>query len=162
MSKDLTVNGTVFSYPSPGEEPGWGQDATEWASEVTDVLSSLVAVGDFLETTFAIGNNISSATSITGLLFNTTSVREAEVTYSLYRISDSNPSGNAERGKIGLIYDNSAAPGSKWSMTIGDIAGSAGVNFTITDTGQLQYTSTNIGSTGYSGTMHYIAKVLAQ
>lgn len=162
MSKTLTVNNTPYEYPTPGDEPGWGEDATGWAEEVTDVLNDVLGSDDILETTFTIDNNISTPTNVTGLLFSTATVRAAEIDYSVYRRTDSSTSGNAESGKMTLIYDNDAAPGSKWSLVTYGIAGNAGVNFTITDAGQVQYESTNITGTNYSGTMKFRAKALGQ
>jgi len=162
MSTTLIVNNTPFEYPTPGDEPGWGEAATGWAEEVTDVLNSVLGPDDILETTFTVNNSVAVATNVSGLLFNTGTVRAATVEYSVYRISDSNPSGNAESGIMNLIFDNSAAPGFQWTLTIGNIAGNAGINFTITDAGQVQYTSTDIGATNHSGTMHFKARALQQ
>lgn len=158
MAVNLTVNNSVFAYPSPGDEPGWGESCTSWAVEVTEVLSSLLGPNDILQTSFNINNNVSTPTNITGLVFNTATVRGATIEYSVYRISTANPSGNAETGIITLIYDDSAAPGSRWQMAIGNISGDAGINFSITDAGQVQYTSTDINSVGYSGVIKFSAK----
>lgn len=162
MSKTLTVNNTPYEYPTPGDEPGWGEDATGWAEEVTDVLNSLLGPDDILETTFSVNNDVSTFTNISGLLFNTGSVRAALIEYSIYRISDSNPSGNAESGIMNIVYDNSAASGSQWQLSVGDIVGNSGVVFDITDAGQLQYQSTDIGSLNYSGVMKFKARALQQ
>lgn len=162
MSITLTVNNTPYDYPSPGDEPGWGEAATGWAEEVTDVLNSLLTTDDILQTAFTVNNNVSTDTNVAGLSFNTGSVRAAFVEYSIYRVSDSTPSGTAEAGLMTLIYDNSAAPGSQWTLTISSVTGNAGVTFTITDAGQIQYQSTDIGSTNYSGLMKFTARALQQ
>lgn len=162
MSKTLTVNNTPFEYPTAGEEPGWGSEATAWASEVTDVLDGVLGPDDLLETTVSISNNISTNTNIVGLVFDTGSVRSAVIEYSVYRVSDSSTSGNAETGIITIVYDNSAAVNEKWSMTVGNISGNSGITLSITDAGQFQYQSTDIGSTNYSGTMKFLAKATGQ
>ena len=158
MPKVLIVNNTPYNYPTSGDEPGWGGDATGWASGVTEVLNDLLGPDDILETAFNIANNQSSAANVTGLIFNTASVRAAEITYSIYRISDSNPSGFAETGTIKIIYDNNVG----WSISQGAIVGNAGVTFSILADGQVQYTSTDIGSLNYVGTMKFRAKALQQ
>lgn len=162
MAVTLTVNGTPYSYPSPGDEPGWGEEATGWSEEVTVVLASLLGVDDILETTFTVNNNISSPTNITSLNFNSASARAAFIEYSIYRVSDSTTSGTAEAGEMRMIYDNDAGSGSKWGLSIGPSSGSGGVTFTVTDAGQFQYTSTDIGSVNYSGVMKFKASALAQ
>lgn len=35
MATTLTVNGTDYSFPQPGEAPGWGSAVTNWATAVT-------------------------------------------------------------------------------------------------------------------------------
>lgn len=162
MPITLTVNNIPFSYPVSGDSPGWGQGATDWATEVTTVLNDIVGPNDVLETTFNVINNQVSSSNVTGLVFNTGEVRAAFVEYSIYRTSTSNPSGFTESGNMNISYDNSASSGSKWSLVIGNITGNSGVTFTITDSGQIQYQSTNIGSTGYSGVMHFRATALSQ
>ena len=160
MSVTLTVNNTPFAYPSSGDEPGWGGQATGWAEEVTLVLGNLLGPSDILETAFNIANNQTTVTDVTGLTFDSGSVRSSVVQYSVYRISDSNPSGNAETGEMHLIYDGSAA--TPWSIAIGGVVGNAGINFSITNTGQVQYTSTDIGSSNYQGLIKFNAKAISQ
>jgi hypothetical protein len=35
MSVNLTINGQVYAYPEQGDAPGWGTNATDWATAVT-------------------------------------------------------------------------------------------------------------------------------
>lgn len=162
MPVTLTVANIPYAYPSPGDSPGWGEAATGWAEGVTLVLDDLLGSNDILETPFTIANNVSSFTNIIGLSFNTGEVRSANITYSIYRTSTANPSGSSESGIINITYDNLAGAGSVWSFIQYGMNGNAGVLFTITDAGQLQYKSSNINSTGYSGTIHFRASVLGQ
>ena len=162
MPITLIVNNIPYEYPIPGDSPGWGQPATDWASEVTLVLNDLLGPNDITETAFSLQNNITSFTNVAGLSFNTGQVRSAVIDYSVYRTSTANPSGNAESGLITIVYDNLAASGSKWSMTMGPVNGDAGVIFSILDNGQVQYQSSDINSTGYSGVMKFRAKTLGQ
>ena len=162
MSKTLIVNNTPYSYPTSGDEPGWGSDATGWAEGVTNVLSDLLGPNDILETAFNVANNQTDNTGangdVTGLIFNAASVRAVNISYSVFRISNTNLSGHTETGTIQLIYDNNVG----WSINQGNILGSAGITFTVTPAGQIKYKSTDIGSTNYSGTMKFRAKVLNQ
>lgn len=160
MAREFTVNGLVFDFPDAGDEPGWGNSVTDWAEEVTNVLNDLAGIDDILQTTFTIANNQSSAANVEGLLFNTGRVRSAQIPYTIYRISDANPSGHAETGVIRIVYDNDAGAGEKWQMSVGDIAGNSGVSLSILDSGQVQYTSTDIDDVGYEGTMLFSADAL--
>jgi hypothetical protein len=161
MSIPLTVNNNTFQYPSDGEDPGWGADATDWAAAVTDVLSTLVATNDILTTSYVINNNVVAFTDINRLFFDPGTVRAANVNYSIYRVSTATPSGTIESGTIYLTFDNAAAPGSKWLLGQQKI-GDAGIIFNITDTGQIQYKSTDITAPGYSGTIKFNARTLEQ
>lgn len=158
MPVDIVINNQTISYPTPGDPPGWGEGGTDFALAVEAVLNELLGPNDIPETTFTIANNVSSFTTLNGLDFDPGSVRSAEIQYSIYRISDSNPSGNAESGTIKMVYDNDAAVNSKWVWAVGPVAGNSGVTFNLTDAGQFQYKSTDIGAAGYSGTMTFRAK----
>jgi hypothetical protein len=160
MSKPLTINGTTYNYPDPGESPNWGDDSTGWAEAVTDALGTLLGAGDILQTTFSITNNITVADNINGLLFDPGVTRAANIDYSIYRISSTNTSGYAETGTIYIIYDTSAPVNNKWQLSQ-RTTGNSGVTFSITDSGQVQYKSNDIGVSGYSGTMKFRAKSLS-
>jgi hypothetical protein len=155
MAKTLIINGIPFEYPDAGDEPGWGGDASGWAGEVTEVLQDILGPDDILETSFAVANNQTTFVDVTGLVFDGASVRSADVTYSVYRISDANPSGHSESGKMTVVYDNNAV--NPWSLAIGNVVGNAGIFFDITNTGQIQYKTTDIGSLNYNGVMKFSA-----
>jgi hypothetical protein len=158
LPKVLIVNNTPYNYPTSGDEPGWGGDATGWACGVTAVLNDLLGPNDILETAFNVANNQTVASNVTGLAFNAASARAAVINYSVFRRSDSNPSGKTESGEIYIVYDDAVG----WSIGQGNIVGNSEVIFTILSTGQIQYTSTDIGTSNYIGTMKFRAKTLQQ
>lgn len=160
MPRPLTLNGNTYQYPEAGDDPNWGQDASDLMADVVDSLNNLVGSGDILESTFSISNNISVATDITGLLFDTGTTRTADISYNVYRVSTSTQSGYSESGKIIATYDNNATAGSKWLLSCQ--GGLAGLVLTITDAGQMQYMSNDIGSPGYTGLITFSAKILSQ
>jgi hypothetical protein len=153
LAVTLTVNNKEFQYPQVGEEPGWGEDATAWAEEVTEVLESLAGPDDILQTTVTINNNQGSVTNVAGLLFNTANVRSAFVDYNIYR-TDASPSVLVEGGTLLVCYNDTSWTISQ--MTNGD----AGVYFTMTNTGQIQYTSTNMTGGSYTGQMTFEARAI--
>jgi hypothetical protein len=162
MSIPVIINNKTFNYPTDNTDPGWGQEASDAFVEVTDVLGTLLAPGDILSTTFDISDDVSVATQIQGLAFDSSLNRSAKIVYSVYRTSTDTPSGNAETGTIDIIYDNLAPVGQKWKMTQNK-NGEAGVVFSISDLGQFSYISTQIdtGSGGYSGVLKFSAKSTA-
>lgn len=164
MALSLTIAGTTYQYPQSGEDPNWSNGAgpTEWAQAVTDALATLIGPGDILSSTFAIDNNISVATNVNGLIFDSGTIRSANITYAVYRTSTSTPSGNSESGTLLLTFDDSAASGSQWQLAQGSIDGSAGISFDVTDAGQIRYLSSDIGSAGYVGSIRFAAKALTK
>lgn len=161
MSIPLIVAGTTYNFPESGTDPNWGPAVTDWATAVTEVLNSIIGPGDILPTEYAISNNISIDTNVNGLLFDPGTVRAASISYSLYRTSTANPAGNAETGTIFIVYDDSAGVGQKWQFAQTK-DGWAGVSFSITDLGQVIFTSNDIGALGYSGVMKFSAKSLSK
>lgn len=160
MAINLEVNNNTYAYPSPGDEPGWGQAATGWATEVTTVLSTIVNADDILETGFNIANSVSSVANVTALSFNPGTVRSVDVEYSIYRFSSLNEL--SEAGTLTLVFKNGGTIGSKWSIGRVSVGDDAGVNFFMTDAGQMQYTSTAITGTSYQGTLKFTAKTTNQ
>lgn len=156
MARTLVINSIPYNIPDAGDEPGWGDDTTDWMEAVTEVLTDLVGPADILETTFAVANNQASFTDVTGLVFDGGSVRSARVTYSVYRISDTNPEGFAETGILSLVYDNNSA--TPWSMAQGEIVGNSQIYFDISTSGQVRYRTNDIGDLNYIGVMKFSAK----
>lgn len=161
MSVQITIAGTTYNYPTSGEDPNWAEDATAAIVAMAEAINTLLAPGDILQTSFAIDNNIAVATNINGLLFDSGTVRAANVSYAVYRTSTTNPSGHAETGTIHLIFDDSAAVGEKWKLTQ-NTDGDAGISFVMGDNGQMTYMTTDIGSVGYDGTIRFSAKTLSK
>jgi hypothetical protein len=161
MPIKLIIQGTTYEYPIPGEDPNWGEGAVDWAEGVTSALNTLIGPGDILQSTFAINNNVTIATNVNGLLFDPGTVRASNISYTIYRTSTSNLSGNTESGTIFINYDDNASPGNKWSSTQ-QVNGSSGVVFSILDSGQVQYVSNDIGNPGYFGKITFSAKSLTR
>lgn len=138
MAVTLTVNNIPFDYPEQGEQAPWGEAATGWAKEVTNVLSTLQGSSDIIETYFNISGTQTTATNITGLSFDPTTVRAFIVQGSISRPFTS-----------GTIYEQFTLSGlnqeASWILEQEGI-GDAKVNLSITSGGQIQY-SINISET---------------
>jgi hypothetical protein len=157
MSRTLTINGTNYIFPEQGTDPAWGEVVVDWAEAVTGQINSIVSEDEILTKSFVIVNNTTSASDVTGLVFDFTSVRAAIVSYTIIRTTSTVTSGKAELGYINILYDGGASAGSQAIVQQDQLAGDAGVTFTCTDTGQVQYTSTNLAGLGYSGVMKFSA-----
>lgn len=162
MSKPLVVNNKTFNYPTPGESPGWGEDATDWAEEVTGVLTNVYGTGDIRTSSASISNDTTNGT-VLGLAFDTSTVRSAHITYAITRSGTvaAVASSEVETGTLDIVYN-----GSTWEISR-MATGDAGITeFTITSAGQVKYTSDDFGAgspvTGYSGTMKFRAAAFTQ
>ena len=160
MAVELEVNGLTFEFPEDGDEPGWGEEVTNWATEVSTVLGDLAGTSDDITiTSFTIAQGVTAAslTAVTGLLFAPATVRSAVITYSIIRTTATTLSGKAEAGEIRVVYDGGAASGSKWLITQESV-GSADVSFAVNDTGQFTYSSTTIAGGTYVGVLKFFGK----
>lgn len=129
---ELIVKGQSFNYPDPGREPGWGEDATEWARAITEAVAEVVAGGDILKAQAQLINDTAVPTNITGLVFSSLQTRLADINYVIQRGT------LQENGKITVSFD-----GTDWT-NVSDYFGQAvGVKFSVLPTGQLQYTLTD-------------------
>ena len=159
MSLPLNILGTVFNYPSSGEDRGsWGDESSLWAQAVTNMLALLIGPNDILQTSFLVDNNQSIATVIRRLYFNPSQVRAANITYSVYRTTDSTTV--VETGDLLVTYNQNATVGQKFQI-IQRANGVSGLLFNIDDTGQFTYTTSNIPGTNYSGILKFTARSLS-
>ena len=155
ISTPLTVNNTQFNYPVAGEPKGWGEDATAWATEVTAVLNDLKGPNDILQSSFTITNNQVSFIDIVGLLFDPASVRRATINYNISRSTDS--STIVESGNLEITYNPDLG---QWYLSRDDDGNVPNVEFDVTNSGQVQYTSSNLSGLNYEGTITFRAKTL--
>ena len=163
MSKELTVGNQAFQYPIDGTKPGWGEEATGWAEAMTDAMATVFGPNDIPTTIVAIANNINNLTlgaggpldvgaGPTSLSFPPSSVRSFLVTYAVTRDDElSQPDSIiVESGEMEANYN-----GSEWNFFHSHL-GDAGVDFSITPSGQIQYYSNDFGH----GTIIFRAKTV--
>jgi hypothetical protein len=124
-----------------------------------------IAVESFLGTvtgltTFTIVNNQVAAANVTGLLFDGTTVKMAVVDYRIRRrTSGGGADERVQGGSFVALYKPTAAT---WSITPGPQSGDdAGVTFSITNAGQVQYVSDNQSGTADESILKYTVRALA-
>jgi hypothetical protein len=159
MPTPLTVSGSTYQYPDNNDNAPWGEDATAWAVAVTGVLDQVVGTGDIPQTVATIANNMSSPTNIIGLAFSPITTRGAIIYYSLYRFSTG--SGATEAVETGQMFVSYMTNSNTWDLAISaGNQGQAGVIFSISPNGQVQYTSTNFAGTTPTGIITFKAAAL--
>jgi len=147
----LTINGNSYQYPNAGSEPGYGQEASDWAQAVTDQLNSISGEGSINETLSTIDLAVSNK-AVAGLAFNAAILEGADVSYRMTRHTDSQEL--AEKGTLHIVYN--AGTVEKWYISREITAGTdCQVRFDIDTTGQVTYTSEAIAGTNYTGSIKF-------
>ena len=111
-------------------------------------------------TTFTIANNQSVAADVTDLVFNGTSVKMAIIDYRIRRrTTGGGADERVQGGSMVALYKQTAGT---WSLTPGPQSGDdAGVEFSITNAGQVQYVSDNQSGTPDESILKYTVRALA-
>lgn len=159
MPKILIVGTSEYEFPLVGENADYGEQVTDWATAVTEALTTVQQPNDILVTTAAINNNVTTFTNIPGFSFDTSEVIAIQAEATVTRSTSSPAFTVVEDFDIDGNYD-----GTEWTIAISSnckIDGS-GVDFEITSGGQIQYKSSNLSGTGYTGAILFKAKVFNQ
>lgn len=117
-------------------------------------------IGSFIaETGFNIVNNQETPANITGLLFDALTQGAAFIDYEIYR--NTTGGGATKRKEVGMLLVSYTPGGSPlWEITQPAFMGSAGVEFSITSGGQVQYTSDNQSGTADVSRMRFKARAM--
>lgn len=157
MARSMTVGSCTFLFPTQGQKSGWGEVLTDWACAVSTKLATVSAANDITLKTVCIANNQSVAANVgTGaaaLSFSTSAVRSFDVDYVVLR-TDCCSVVTTESGKMTGNYN-----GTSWQFSVHDVTGNAGMAFSITSAGQVQYYS---DATKGAGTIKFKASTIAQ
>lgn len=159
MAITLIVNNVPIDYPEQGEEQPWGESATNWAVEVTKVLSSLKGPSDIAESTAIINPLQIVEENIPGLFFNSNTVRMFTVTGAIVRTTDVDEK-YEQYDLVGLYR----GPTLGWTLQQESIGDDSLVVFSITPSGQVQYTCSALSGNQatYSGTIKFKAIGISQ
>jgi hypothetical protein len=156
MPKTLLIGVDQFEFPVMGDPADWAEQVTDWATAVSNALANVQQPNDILTQSANIANNQTSASSIPGFSFDTSEVLAINAEYIIIRRTVSPANNLVESGTLTGNFD-----GSDWTITQRQ-QGAAGVEFTITAGGQVQYTSTDITGSSYTGEISFKAKVFNQ
>jgi hypothetical protein len=117
-------------------------------AEVDSLVSGAASPGDIDETSFSINNSQAIAANITGLAFSNAVVRSFQVLASVYI--------NATSSLYEEVKISGIQKGSDWDISVISTGDESGIQFSITSSGQLKYTSANY-SGFVSGTIKFRA-----
>lgn len=156
MPKTIIIGTDSFDVPLQGDNPDYGESLTDLFEAIADALETVQQPNDILTQSGTIANNITVATSIPNFSFDTAEVQSINAEYIIKRTTAVPANNLVESGFIEGNFD-----GTNWSISRRQI-GDAGVEFTVTSGGQIQYTSTDVSGTSYTGEISFKAKVFNQ
>lgn len=156
----ITILGTVINFPDSGSAPQWSQAVIQFATLVSQAINSVIGSFDVPPQSLTIdGNNPGTNVSIPNLTFSTLSVRAAFIRYSVYR--NTSLSTAVEQGTILIAYNPTNPSGNLWEINQ-DKIGNAHITFSVTDTGEVEFSTTAISGTSHNGVIFYTAQSMLQ
>jgi uncharacterized protein YjbI with pentapeptide repeats len=154
MSKTVIVGTEEFEIPLEGENPGYGEQLSDFFVAVADALQNVQQPNDILSTAANIANNVTTPTNIPGFSFDTAEVQSINSEFLIKRTTDVPAQVLTESGFVEGNFD-----GTNWSISIRTTGGYSGVDLSITPSGQIQYVSTDLTGSNYAGQITFRAKV---
>lgn len=155
MAITITIQNKPISFPESGTSPNWAPAVIAFAEAVEAALAGLTGGYDVAPQT----QNIDAANpltdiDITALSFPPVDVRAVTIYYAVTRQTDS--AEVAEGGTIEMVYNGSNPNGNKWEI-VNTHAGEAKIEFSVTDTGQLRYSTEAIAGINHTGKITFRA-----
>jgi hypothetical protein len=161
MAITLIIKGTPVSIPASGASPNWSEGIIEALEALTDAINAVTGTYDVPPQVQNIdANNSSNNVNVEDLVFPVSEVRSATIFYSVHRQTEDSGSGDeeevAEGGIITIVYNASNSTNNKWEIAQ-QKAGEANISFTVTDLGQVQFSTTALTGINHTGTISYRA-----
>jgi hypothetical protein len=121
-------------------------------AQVDTIIAGITSPGDLDDTAFSFANNQSAAANVTGFVFANASVRSFKALVSV--------SVDATADLFEIFEIEGIQKGSEWDYSVSSRGDVTGLSFSITNTGQIQYTSPSFA--GFvSGTIKFRALTTA-
>jgi hypothetical protein len=161
MAITLIIKGTSIEIPSSAQGPNWAPGIIEALSALTDAINGVTGTYDVPPQVQNIdANNSSSNVDVDDLVFPVSEVRSATIFYSVHRQTEDSGSGDQEEvsegGIITIVYNASNSTNNKWEIAQ-QKAGEADISFTVTDLGQVQFSTTALTGINHTGKISYRA-----
>lgn len=155
MAITLTIQGKIIDFPSSAQSPNWASALVEFAEAVEAALDGVAGDYDVAPEILTISSDVNTLVDIETLSFPTANVRGAFIRYAFERSSDTTT--EVETGSLDIIYNDDTG---SWQSSREAVGTDTGLTFTVTNTGQVQYSTTAIGGTFVSGALTYTAQAL--
>jgi hypothetical protein len=157
MSIPITVSGTTVNFPSSGDSPNWSPAIIQFAQLVAAALQFSFGPFDIPPQTFDITSDVNNNVILPNLSFPTTQVNGALIQFSVSRVSSTTTV--TETGLMVIDYNPTFPTNEKWQISV-DYAGEAQITFTVTDVGQVLFSTTSLPGSFVSGAITYQAQAI--
>jgi len=155
MAITITIQNTPIEFPESSESPNWAPALVSFAQAVEKALATTVGAFDISPQIQNIdAPNPATNEDITNLNFPLTDVIKAEIMYGVYRQTDSTQV--SEGGTLEITYNADNPVGEKWVISQTK-QNEAFIEFSITDIGQLQYSTTALAGINHTGFISFRA-----
>jgi len=155
MSITIQIQNRTIVFPESGASPNWAPAMVEFAQAVEDALATVTGGFDVAPQLQSIdSSNPGVDVDITALTFSPLDVVKATIEYAVFRSTTT--SQVAEGGILEIVYNSTNPATNKWEITR-DFAGDGQISFSITDAGQIQYTTTTISGSSHTGFISFRA-----
>jgi len=157
LAVDITIQGTIISFPESGGSPDWAPAVVEFAQAVEAALQSVAGTYDVPQQSFSLDSfNPGTAVDIPNLAFPITNVRAAFIKYSVYRTTTLEAV--AESGDMIIVYNSNTGIWALAQERVGD----SSISFSIANNGQLSFSTTVLSGTSHTGTLVYEARAMEE
>lgn len=157
---EIQIQGTVIDFPDTAQSPDWSEAVIQFAVAVENALASIVGAFDVAPQVLIIdAYNPGTNVDIPNLSFPTSSVRSAFIRYSVFRTTTLETA--YESGELQIVYNPNGPVNNKWEYAQSKISDGK-ISFTITDTGQVRFSTTSMSGSNHAGNLTYVAQSILQ
>lgn len=153
----INIQGTIIDFPDSAQSPNWADPIIQFALAVQQALSSVAGPFDVPPQIFVMTSNANTNVALPSLSFPTSNVQGALIEYTVFRTTSTSTA--AEFGTIEISYNPAGPVGNKWDISR-EYTGNGQVTFSITDNGQMQFSSALLPGVNHQGKIGYLAKAL--
>lgn len=157
----ITVQGTPITFPVSGTDPQWAPAIDAFAIAVEGALNAVIGAFDVAPQAMIIDSyNPGTNINIAALSFPTATVRSAFIRYAVFRSTNSTSVG--ETGELQIFYNPNGTVGNKWDIARTYSGPGGQISFYVTDTGQVQFSTTAIAGSSHQGKLTFVAQAILQ
>lgn len=157
----ITINGITVNFPISGTSPNWSAAVIQAIELIAQALDISAGPFDIPPQNFVMTSNVNTNVPIPNLSFPVSAVQGAVVFYGVNRGSTGAGAEQISQSGILIInYDPTQSPGNLWQINDEFAASSsdgAQISFSVSDVGQLQFSTTAITGTNPQGTINFRA-----